>query len=88
MTAPLAPLVMAVLAGLIAGALHFASLAPIARMLAEGRLIAVPLQSLRLILLAAILWLMAREGAWVLLSGALGVLLGRAIVLRRERARA
>lgn len=76
---------LAALAGFAAGWLHFASLARIAEMIAEGRLTAILLQLARLVMLGLLLWLCAKGGAAVLLAGAAGVLVARAMVLRRMR---
>ena len=75
---------LAALAGFAAGAAHFATLSPIARMLAEGRVIAVGLQTARLVLLGLFLWFVARHGATILLAAAGGLMAGRAAVLRRR----
>ena len=50
---------------------------------AAGRTEAVGLQLLRFVALGLVLWLMARAGGAVLLSGAAGVMAGRALVMRR-----
>ncbi|MCB1395878.1 MAG: hypothetical protein H6898_14445 [Rhodobacter sp.] len=76
---------LAALAGLAAGWVHFASLAPIARMLTQGRMLAVALQVARLAVLGLVLWGFARGGALVLVAGAAGILAGRALVMRRVR---
>ncbi|KAF1045286.1 N-ATPase subunit AtpR [Xylophilus sp.] len=79
-------LFIAALAGLGAGVLHFATLAPIARMLTRGQLIAVALQAARLVAAGLVLWLLARGGAATLLAGTAGLTAGRAIALRRRSA--
>lgn len=79
---PLLHMALAAVAGAVAGTVFFASLAPVARMLAAGRIEAVGLQVLRFVALGLVLWLMARGGAAVLLSGAAGVMAGRALVMR------
>ena len=76
---------LAGLAGLGAGWLHFASLEWVANRIVEGRLSAVGIQLGRLALLGGILFLFAQGGALVLLAGAAGILLGRSIVLRGAR---
>uniref|UniRef100_UPI0035AD9E43 N-ATPase subunit AtpR n=1 Tax=Paenirhodobacter enshiensis TaxID=1105367 RepID=UPI0035AD9E43 len=80
---PLMHMALAAGAGAVAGTLFFASLGPVARMLASGRIEAVGLQLLRFVALGLVLWLMARAGGAVLLSGAVGVMVGRALVMRR-----
>ncbi|MEZ6002204.1 ATP synthase subunit I [Hyphomonas sp.] len=76
---------LAGLAGFGAGWLHFASLEWVANRIVEGRLSAIALQLGRIVLLVGILFLLAKGGALVLLSGAAGILLGRVIVLRGTR---
>lgn len=76
---------LAALAGLGAGWLHFASLEWVANRIVEGRLSAVGIQLGRLLLLGGILFLFAQGGALILLAGAAGILLGRFIVLRGAR---
>lgn len=75
------------IAGLAAGAAHFMLLRRNADLYLRphglGR--AIALQGLRLALLAAVLVLLARQGALPLLLGALGVLASRRIVLHRLR---
>ncbi|MCC0062918.1 MAG: hypothetical protein H6895_02370 [Defluviimonas sp.] len=73
----------ATLAGLGTGWFHFASLARIAEMIVAGRIAAIWLQIARLVLIAALLWLCARGGALVLIAGAVGILAGRSVALRR-----
>ena len=75
----------ALVTGTAAGWLHFASLARIADMILAGHLRAIALQLLRILLLAAFLWLCTRGGPAVLFAGAAGVLAGRALVMRRAR---
>ncbi|MGP3698957.1 N-ATPase subunit AtpR [Rhodobacter sp. NSM] len=76
----------ALAAGAMAGWLHFRSLRIVSDRLLRGDLTAVTLQLARLGLLAGFLVLCSRGGALPLIAGAAGVLAGRAIVLRRERA--
>lgn len=76
---------LASLAGLGAGWLHFASLEWVANRIVEGRLSAIGLQLGRLVLLGGILFLFAQGGALVLIAGTAGILLGRAIVLKGAR---
>jgi len=82
------PLFLSLLAlplGIIAGWAHFASLERVAALLAEGRLSAIALQLARLTALGALLFLCVQGGAFVLISGAFGLFIGRALVLRRMR---
>ncbi|WP_139068806.1 MULTISPECIES: hypothetical protein [unclassified Hyphomonas] len=76
---------LAGLAGIGIGWLHFYSLERIAEMIVAGRLSAIGLQLARIVLLIGILWLFAQAGALVLLAGAAGVLAGRMIVIRGAR---
>ena len=76
---------LAGLAGLGVGWLHFASLEWVANRIVEGRLSAIGLQLGRLVLLGGILFLFAQGGALVLIAGTAGILLGRAIVLKGAR---
>lgn len=71
--------------GLVAGALHVALLRRNAAMYLRpgGIAPALALQMLRLGLLAAVLVLLARQGAPALLAGALGVVVARWIVVQR-----
>ena len=59
---------LAGLAGLGAGWLHFASLEWVANRIVEGRLSAVGVQLGRLVLLGSVLFLFAQGGALVLLQ--------------------
>lgn len=77
--------IIAAVAGLGLGWLHFASLARVADWLLAGRLAAVALQLARFALLGGFLFLCSRGGALVLLAGAAGVLSARVLVLRRAR---
>ena len=71
--------------GVLAGWAHFALLRWNAGLYLRpaGLGWAIGLQLLRLVLLGAVLAMLAREGALPLLTGALGVLLARRLVLRR-----
>jgi F1F0 ATPase subunit 2 len=76
------------LAGLLAGALlgiaHFGSLWWNVRIYARGgALAAFALQILRMALIAAGLWGVARLGSFALIASAPGVLLARGVMLRR-----
>jgi len=74
-------------AGTAAGWIHFNTLYWNVRLLTgrtPGRAIAI--QLLRLGVLAAIFFVLAKIGAWALLSGAAGLLIARFTVLRRVRA--
>lgn len=76
---------LALPAGIGAGWLHFRTLRLLAGRIVTGDMAAIGLQLLRLLLLAGFLMLCALGGALVLLSASLGLFLGRAWVLRRER---
>ncbi|GAB4363745.1 MAG: hypothetical protein Kow0026_28430 [Oricola sp.] len=67
--------------GFGAGLLHFRSLRAVARRFVAGDWTAVLLQVARLALLAALLYLLARLGAQVLVAGAAGIVLARRRVL-------
>ncbi|HVB69509.1 MAG TPA: ATP synthase subunit I [Acetobacteraceae bacterium] len=73
------------IAGLLAGGLHFALLRRNAELYLRPRGLGrgIALQALRLVLLAGVLVVLARQGALPLLLGALGVLVARRLVLRR-----
>src|SRR5579883_1017961 len=75
--------------GFVAGAAYFRLLFWNARLFARpGSLFAaIAMQALRFGALAAVLALLARQGAAALLLAALGVLLARSFFLRRVRAR-
>ncbi|MDE2007087.1 MAG: hypothetical protein KGI51_11005 [Rhodospirillales bacterium] len=77
------------LLGLLGGGVLWATLLWNSRLYLRGGapLGAIGVQALRLGLLGALLAGLAREGAAPLLAGALGVLLARAVVLRRVRRR-
>jgi len=75
----------AALAGFAAGWAHFASLERVAQMIVDGKLGALALQGLRLVLLGLFLWLCTRGGAPVLIAGAAGIMVARAVVLRKAR---
>ena len=76
--------------GLVGGTAHFVLLRWNTDLYLRPRGLgrAIALQGLRLALLAAVLVLLARQGALPLLLGALGVLAARWIVLRRVRGEA
>ena len=81
------PLAVALLVGVLAGLLHFASLALNLRLFTGRRVAAgLALQLLRLALTAAVLAGLARLGVGAVLAGALGLLLARSWVLRRRGA--
>ena len=91
MSAILTPYGLALLtlvAGLVFGVIHFTSLRAVTALLlsGEGRTRAVALQLLRMGLAVTVFVGFAFAGALPLLTGALGFLLGRAIVLRRTKA--
>jgi hypothetical protein len=79
---------LAALAGVVLGWIHFRSLHTVAERLLEGRLSAVALQLIRFAVLAAFLFICARLGSVPLLAAAAGVMAGRTIVLRRAGRRA
>jgi hypothetical protein len=72
--------------GFAAGLLHFRSLQAVARRFVEGDWTAALLQIGRLVLLGALLYLFARLGAQVLITGAAGILLARRRVLAQAEA--
>lgn len=73
-------------AGFVAGLLHFRSLQAVARRFVAGDWTAAILQIARLALLGVLLYLFARMGAQVLLAGAAGILLARRRVLSQVEA--
>ncbi|MFT4065942.1 ATP synthase subunit I [Paraburkholderia sp.] len=76
------------LAGVLAGLIHFAGLHWNVRLLTAGRPgRALALQLARLGALAAVFVGLARLGPWALLCGAAGLLLARQVVLQRVKAR-
>lgn len=78
-------------AGVVAGWAYFAALRHSADALVRGRIGPLGAMASRLARTAAlggVLVIAARAGAPVLLSAALGILLGRALVLRRVRTQA
>jgi F1F0 ATPase subunit 2 len=78
-------LVAALAAGFALGYGHFATLKPITDAFAEGAVArALGLQLLRWIVLVVVLIVCARFGALPLLLAALGLLVARAVVLRRS----
>ncbi|MFP3182430.1 MAG: ATP synthase subunit I [Paraburkholderia sp.] len=77
------------LAGILAGLIHFAGLRWNVRLLTAGvpgR--AIGLQLARLGVLAVVFVVLARLGPWPLLSGAAGLLLARHVVLQRVKVKA
>lgn len=74
-------------AGLALGLMHFATLRKVTQMYLSGGSYgrAIALQLARLALLAAALSGLALAGAVPLLSAALGLLIGRAVIFRRNR---
>ena len=80
---------LALVAGLVLGVAHFATLRKVTDLYlggtAPGR--ALALQLARLAVLGGFLTVLALTGAAPLLAGVVGVLIGRAIVLRRARGR-
>jgi hypothetical protein len=86
MTQTLAQIAVGVVFGLAAGLFHFATLRKVTALYLGGSLLhAVALQVLRLAALAALMVTLATLGMGALAAGALGVILGREIVLRRIR---
>ena len=83
MMADPAIIAVAAFAGIAMGWAHFATLSRVTALLMAGRIAGVGLQVARLAVLTAFLWFCAKGGWPVLLAGALGVLTGRALVLRR-----
>ncbi|MCR8549923.1 hypothetical protein M4578_19015 [Salipiger sp. P9] len=84
---PLLPAALGLMAGLALGLVHFATLRRVTALYLSG---AAPARALafqlaRFALLIGVLVLLATAGAAPLLGGALGVLLGRAIILRKSR---
>ncbi|WP_321501946.1 ATP synthase subunit I [Breoghania sp.] len=81
---PLAGGFFGLLMGLAAGVLHFASLKRVAELYTGGGPIGrtLALHIARFALIVAVLVLLALIGALPLLSGALGILIARALVLR------
>ncbi|WP_319775346.1 ATP synthase subunit I [Breoghania sp.] len=81
---PLAGGLFGLLMGLAAGALHFASLKRVVELYTGGGPIGptLALHIARFALIVAVLVLLALIGALPLLSGALGILIARALVLR------
>ncbi|MBN3848819.1 ATP synthase subunit I [Paraburkholderia sp. Ac-20342] len=72
------------LAGVLAGLIHFTGLRWNVRLLTAGAPCrAIGLQLIRLGLLAAVFIVLARLGPWPLLCGAAGLLLARHLVLQR-----
>jgi len=79
--------VLALLAGLVLGYVHFGALRRLSADYLSGRARrALGLQLARLGVMAAALFGLAKWGALPLLAGALGILLARAVVLRRAGA--
>ncbi len=70
-------------AGLLMGALHFTSLRWLTDFYANGRIrTAIGLHAMRLLIMAAVLFGLARMGASYLIAGTLGVVVSRVIVVR------
>lgn len=83
----LAPgLALAFAAGLLLGLLHFATLgAAVARYTGGHVAVGLALHVVRMVILVAALYGLARMGAGPLLAGAAGLFVGRAIIMRRAR---
>lgn len=77
----------ALLAGLALGLFHFSSLRRVSALYLSGGPVwrALTLQLARFAFLIGLFVLLARAGATPLLAGALGLLIGRAVVLRSSR---
>jgi len=83
---PLAQTAIALALGMLLGLVHFASLHRITDFYAGGKAFkAVCLQLGRFVLLAAVLVAAARFGVLPLLACAIGLLVGRWLVLKRAR---
>ncbi len=87
MTPDLAYAALGLVSGFLVGLAHFASLRRLTALYLEGRAPkqAVALQLLRLALVALVLFGLVQLGALPLLAGALGLVLGREVVVRRAR---
>jgi F1F0 ATPase subunit 2 len=85
MSASFIPVLLGLAAGLATGVFQFATLHRLSAMYLAGASPArtIALQLARLALVAAVLFGLAQLGAPALLAGALGIFLGRAVVLRR-----
>jgi len=70
-----------------AGWLHFRSLRAVSERLLKGDFTAIALQLARFAVLGAVLVLAALGGTITLISTAIGVMIGRQIVLRQAEAR-
>lgn len=85
--APAAQIPVGLIAGFVAGLIHFTTLHRNVELLAFGSPgKALAMQCARLGLLLVILFVLAKLGAWTLLCGAAGLLVARWITLRRYRA--
>jgi len=84
---PLGTTLLTLAAGFLLGLAHFASLRTVTAMLLSGRhpARAIALQVARMGVAVAVFAGFAFAGALPLICGALGFLLGRAVVLRRSR---
>ncbi|SAK99105.1 N-ATPase, AtpR subunit [Caballeronia arationis] len=85
--APAAQIPVGLIAGFVAGLIHFTTLHRNVELLAFGSPgKALAMQCARLGLLLVILFVLAKLGAWALLCGAAGLLVARSVKLRRYRA--
>ncbi|MCJ2185609.1 N-ATPase subunit AtpR [Novosphingobium beihaiensis] len=76
----------ALLLGLVLGFVHFGTLASVSEDYLNGRTgRAVAVHLLRMAVMAAVLFALVKLGAIPLLAGALGIVIARAVVLRRAR---
>ncbi|SFC67181.1 ATP synthase subunit I [Tropicimonas isoalkanivorans] len=84
---PIAGAVIGFLVGVTLGLVHFSSLRRVTVLYLAGRDIgrALALQAARFANVLAVLVLLARVGVLPLLAGTLGLLVGRALVLRQAR---
>lgn len=72
--------------GVMLGLFHFRLLRSVSLDFARGRAVrAFALQTGRMGLMAAVLVFLARQGAAILLAGALGIMIGRAVIIRRAK---
>ncbi|MEJ2456672.1 MAG: ATP synthase subunit I [Novosphingobium sp.] len=76
----------ALLLGLVLGFVHFGTLASVSEDYLAGRTTrAITVHVLRMAVMVAVLFALVKLGAIPLLAGALGIVIARAMVLRRTR---
>ncbi|WP_428927918.1 ATP synthase subunit I [Marinibacterium sp. SX1] len=87
MTQTIAISLLGLALGLGVGLVHFMTLRRVTDLYLDGRATgrAIGLQLLRLLAMAALMVVLALQGAAPLLAGAAGLLIARGIVLRRNR---